>query len=52
MVSYKHLTPDVFAPHLIEFTRQIIRNYSDIPLAGGMRDEWGFPPSTPADSEA
>lgn len=23
----------------------IIRNYSDIPLAGGMRDEWGFPPN-------
>jgi hypothetical protein len=52
MVSYKHLTPDVFAPHLIEFTREIIRNYSDIPLAGGMRDEWGFPPSTPANRMA
>ena len=52
MISYKHLYPDVFAPHLIEFTREIIRSYSDVPLAGGMRDEWGFPPSTPADKMA
>lgn len=52
MVSFTHLYPDVFAPHLIEFTREIIRGYSDIALAGGMRDEWGFPPSTPANRMA
>jgi len=45
MVSFTHLYPDVFAPHLIEFTNEIINNYADVPLAGGMRDEWGFPPS-------
>lgn len=49
MATFTYLTPDVFAPHLMEFTRSIIRNYSDVPLAGGMRDEWGFPPSFPAD---
>ena len=48
MVSFTHLYPDVFAPHLQEFTREIIRAYSDVPMAGGMRDEWGFPPSIPA----
>lgn len=49
MVTYTHLAPDVFAPHLMEFTRTIVRSYSDMPLAGAMRDEWGFPPSFPAD---
>jgi len=48
MASFTHLYPDVFAPHLQEFTREIIRGYSDVPMAGGMRDEWGFPPSMPA----
>lgn len=49
MVTFTYLTPDIFAPHLMEFTRNIIRSYSDVPLAGGMRDEWGFPPSFPPD---
>jgi len=49
MATFTHLVPDVFAPHMMEFTRNIIKSYSDIPLAGGMRDEWGFPPSIPAD---
>ena len=48
MVAFTHLTPDLFAPHLIPFTQDIIRDYADVPMAGGMRDEWGFPPSTPA----
>jgi len=52
MVSFTQLYPDVFAPHLIEFTREIIRDYADVPLAGGMRDEWGFPPSTPVNRMA
>ena len=45
MVSFTHLTPDVFAPHLIEFQRKIIRRYADVPLAGAAKDEWGFPPN-------
>src|SRR5690554_2141978 len=49
MATYTHLAPDVFAPHLMEFTRLILESYSDIPLGGAMRDEWGFPPSFPAD---
>ena len=52
MVSFTHLTPDVFAPHLMEFQHQLIQNYSDVPLAGVMKDEWGFPPSTPANRMA
>jgi hypothetical protein len=44
MVSFTHLSPDVFAPHIIEFQREIIRRYSDVPLAGVFKDEWGFPP--------
>ena len=45
MVAFTHLTPDVFAPHLMEFQRKIIEKYSDVPLAGVNKDEWGFPPS-------
>lgn len=45
MVSFTHLTPDVFAPHLVGFQRQVIRRYGDAPLAGVCKDEWGFPPN-------
>ena len=44
IASHTYLTPDVFAPHLIEFQRGIIQQYADLPLAGIMKDEWGFPP--------
>ncbi|MFB3789633.1 MAG: hypothetical protein ACE15F_25040 [bacterium] len=43
-VSFTHLTPDVFAPHLLEFQRRILKHYADVPLAGACKDEWGFPP--------
>ncbi|MDD3061882.1 MAG: hypothetical protein PHX50_03485 [Massilibacteroides sp.] len=49
MATFTHLVPDVFSPNLKEFTRKIIKSYADIPLAGGMRDEFGFPPSIPAE---
>ena len=44
LVSFTHLYPDVFAPHLMEFQREIIMQYADVPLAGVFKDEWGFPP--------
>ncbi len=44
MVSFTHLYPDVFAPHITTFQREIIRSYSDVPLIGVFKDEWGFPP--------
>ena len=44
LVSFTHFTPDVFAPHLLEFQRDIIRHYADVPLVGVFKDEWGFPP--------
>jgi hypothetical protein len=28
----------------MEFQREIIRQYADVPLAGVFKDEWGFPP--------
>jgi hypothetical protein len=37
-------TPDVFAPHLLEFQRSIVEQYADLRLDGLMKDEWGFPP--------
>lgn len=44
MVSFTHFTPDVFAPHIMEFQREIIQRYADVPLVGVFKDEWGFPP--------
>jgi hypothetical protein len=35
--------PAVFAPHLIPFEAETIQQYADVPLAGLMKDEWGFP---------
>ncbi len=45
MVSFTHLTPDVFAPNLMRFQRAILRQYADTTIAGACKDEWGFPPS-------
>ncbi len=39
----KYDYPSVFSPHLIDFESEIIKQYSDLPLAGLMKDEWGFP---------
>lgn len=43
MAAFTLFTPDVFAPHLIEFERGILEQYADVPLAGACKDEWGFP---------
>ncbi len=47
MASFTLFYPDIFAPHLMEFQRQLIRQYADVPLAGVCKDEWGFPPYFP-----
>jgi len=43
LAAFTLFTPDVFAPHLIGFERDILKQYSDVPLAGACKDEWGFP---------
>lgn len=43
-VAFSHLTPDVYAPHLLEFQRELLRRYADVKLVGACKDEWGFPP--------
>ena len=43
-VAFTLFTPDVFAPHLLEFQESIFHQYDDIDMAGAMKDEWGFPP--------
>jgi len=43
MAVHSLFTPDVFAPHLIEFERAIVKQYADVALAGACKDEWGFP---------
>ncbi len=44
MVAFEHFTPDVFAPHLLEYQESLLELYRDIPLVGVCKDEWGFPP--------
>ncbi|MBI5834691.1 MAG: hypothetical protein HZB16_20520 [Armatimonadetes bacterium] len=44
IATHTYLTPDVFAPHLLAFQREIVRQYADVPLSGVMKDEWGHPP--------
>ena len=44
MAAFTHFTPDVFAPHLVEFQRAILKQYGDVALGGACKDEWGFPP--------
>lgn len=36
-------TPDVFAPHILSYQREILQQYADASLAGACKDEWGFP---------
>jgi hypothetical protein len=43
VASFTVFTPDVFAPHLPDFERSILRQYADVPLGGACKDEWGFP---------
>lgn len=43
LAAFTLFTPDVFAPHLTSFERDIIKQYADVPLAGACKDEWGFP---------
>jgi hypothetical protein len=43
LAAFTLFTPDVFAPHMIEFERNMLRQYADVPLAGACKDEWGFP---------
>ena len=35
--------PDVFSPHLMSFELKTMKQYSDMPLAGLLKDEFGFP---------
>jgi hypothetical protein len=44
LAAFRHFTPDAFSPEIIPFQRAIIEGYSDLPLAGVCKDEWGFPP--------
>ena len=47
MVSFTLFYPDVFGPHLLEFQREILNQYAELPLSGACKDEWGFPPYYP-----
>jgi hypothetical protein len=45
LVAFTHLTPDVYAAHLLSFQRELLDAYANLGLAGACKDEWGFPPS-------
>ncbi len=44
--------PDVFSPHLIDYQKELLELYADLPLKGVVKDEWGFPPTKKMMSEA
>lgn len=44
IAAHTYFTPDAFAPHLLAFQREILRQFASLPLAGVLKDEWGFPP--------
>ena len=43
LVAVTLYTPDVFAPHILSYQREILQQYADASLAGACKDEWGFP---------
>ena len=43
LIAVTLYTPDVFAPHLLSYQREILKQYADASLAGACKDEWGFP---------
>ncbi|MDR3194502.1 MAG: hypothetical protein LBT76_04335, partial [Tannerella sp.] len=44
IVAFSYLYPDLFAPELQSFEKEILYQYRDVPLKGICKDEWGFPP--------
>lgn len=43
IVAVTLFTPDVFAPSLLSYQREILKQYANASLAGAGKDEWGFP---------
>jgi len=48
VAAFTHFTPDVFAPHLLEFQRAILRRYADCGLAGACKASGASRPATTA----
>ena len=47
--EFRLYSADVFSPHLLPYTRELMERYKALGADGGMRDEWGFPPSAGED---
>jgi hypothetical protein len=47
MAGFKYFYPDIFSPNLLDFQRQILKQYNDCQIGGACKDEWGFPPYFP-----
>lgn len=43
MAAFTMFTPDVFSSNLPGFEKSLLEQYSDVPLSGACKDEWGFP---------
>lgn len=44
-VAFRYSYPDLFADETLELERKLYEYYSDVPISGICKDEWGFPPS-------
>ena len=52
LVRYRRFSVDVFSPHLLAFSRELMRRQKELGADGAMRDEWGLPPTADASVEA
>ena len=41
--EFTHWSADVFSPHLLSFSRELMLRYKALGADGAMKDEWGFP---------
>ncbi len=52
LAEFSLFTPDVFSPHIFRYQRELLDLYGDLPLCGVVKDEWGFPPTSPSIASA
>ena len=52
LVRFRRFSVDIFSPHLLAFSRELMARQKALGADGAMRDEWGLPPTASADANA
>ena len=50
LVRFRRFSVDIFSPHLLPFSRELMARQKALGADGAMRDEWGLPPTASADA--